>query len=98
MDNYTNYPSRMICVNIRMEETGANIKQLVKARGYSVEDMMEITGVTTPQAVYKWYSGKSIPSIEVLIVLSKVLGVSIRRLIITDEDVEQHRECLFSKG
>lgn len=80
------YPAEMMCVSINMEATGANIKRLVRDRGYSMEEIMTITGVSTPQAVYKWYSGKSIPGIETLLVLSKVLGISVTRLLVLEGD------------
>lgn len=76
----------MIYLSVNMEETGANIKRLIKASGYTMEDIMTFTGVTTPQAVYKWLSGKSLPSIESLVILSEVLGLSIRNILVIDGD------------
>ena len=76
----------MICVSINMEKTGANIKRLVRESGYTMDEIMIITGVSTPQAVYKWFSGKSIPGMETLVVLSEVLGTSIRSILVIDGD------------
>ena len=66
-------PVKRVDISINMEATGANIKRLVKASGYSVRDVMAITGISTEQAVYKWFRGESIPSIETILILSDTL-------------------------
>ena len=73
-----------------MEETGKNLKRLIRASGYSVKDIMEITGITTEQAIYKWYSGKSIPSLEVQLILSVALGKGIEEILVIDGDYFLH--------
>ncbi len=82
------YPPEMINVSINMEKTGANIKSLIKASGYSVEEIMGFTGVSSPQAVYKWTSGKSIPSPENSLILSRLLGIRIEDLWVLDGDFD----------
>ena len=47
-------PVKRVDISINMEKTGVNIKKLIKASGYSVRDIMAITGISTEQAVYKW--------------------------------------------
>ena len=79
-------PVKRINLSINMEETGKNLKQLVQASGYSVKDIMEITGITTEQAIYKWYSGRSIPSLEVQLILSQVLGKNLEEILVIDGD------------
>lgn len=68
---------------IDLEETGKKIKYLRKASGYSVRDIQNVFGFEYPQAVYAWEQGKNIPSIDNLLVLSKLFGVSIEQLIIS---------------
>ena len=75
---------KLICMSINMKKTGINIKRLVKASGYSVDDIMTFTGVSTQQAVYKWFSGKSLPSIEAQLVLCRVLDLPITDLLVID--------------
>ena len=79
-------PVRRLDLSINMEATGANIRKLVKASGYSVRDIMAITGISTEQAVYKWFRGESIPAIETMLILSKALGIEIRELLVIDGD------------
>lgn len=66
-------------------ETGININDLRMSAGLSVKDVQNVFGFSTPQAVYKWISGDSIPSIDNLVVLAKVLGVTINDIIICKE-------------
>ena len=66
-------------------ETGININDLRMSAGLSVKDIQSIFGFSTPQAVYKWIRGDSIPSVDNLVVLAKVLGVTINDIIICKE-------------
>ena len=75
---------RMICISIDMKETGNNIRKKMMQNGYSVEDIMEITGVSTEQAVYKWLGGKSLPSLETLLVLSRIFNVDVSEVLVVE--------------
>lgn len=50
--------------------TGQNIAKKRKHAGYSVRQMQKILGFSTPQAIYKWQRGESLPSIDNLAVLA----------------------------
>ena len=52
-----------------------------------MREIMEITGITTEQTIYKWYSGKSIPSLETQIILCKLLGLRITELLVIDGEL-----------
>ena len=80
-------PVRRVDISINMEETGANIRRLVKASGYSVRDIMAITGISTEQAVYKWFRGESIPAIETMLILCNALGIEITELLVIDGEL-----------
>ena len=77
-------PVKRVDISINMEKTGANIRRLIKASGYSVRDIMAITGISTEQAVYKWYRGESIPAIETMLILCNALGIEIKELLVID--------------
>ena len=80
-------PVRRVDISINMEETGANIRRLIKASGYSVRDIMAITGISTEQAVYKWFRGESIPAIETMLILCNALGIEITELLVIDGEL-----------
>ena len=67
---------------INMAATGANIKALLKARGLMVADVQNRCGFNTPQAVFKWMRGDAMPTIDNLVILAHMLGVTIDQIII----------------
>lgn len=69
---------------IDMAKTGQNIVVLRKQAGLSVKDLQDVFGFATPQAIYKWQQGLALPTIDNLVVLAALLGVSIDDIIVTD--------------
>ncbi len=63
--------------------TGANIVNLRKAAGLSVADMQMVFGFNSPQAIYKWQSGASLPTVDNLIVLAALFHVRIDDILVT---------------
>ena len=70
---------------IDMRRTGLKITQLRKASGKSVRELQDIFGFGTPQAIYKWQQGVSLPTIDNLIVLSVIFGVSLDEIIVLED-------------
>lgn len=73
-------------LTIDMVAKGKNITRLRKESGLSVRDLAEIFGFTTPQAVYKWQHGTAIPTIDNLVVLAAVFGVTMDEIVVTSQD------------
>lgn len=75
---------------IDLKATGQNIKRIREASGISVRDLQMVLGFTNPQAIYKWQNGDSMPSIDNLVILAAVLGVSIDEILVfaDSEDAE----------
>jgi transcriptional regulator with XRE-family HTH domain len=71
---------------IDLRATGQNIKTLRKAAGISVRDLQAVLGFTNPQAIYKWQNGDSLPSVDNLVILASVLGVTVDEILVTDGD------------
>ncbi|MCR5625062.1 MAG: helix-turn-helix domain-containing protein [Lachnospiraceae bacterium] len=69
---------------INLQATGENISNLRKKSGLTVKDIQDVFGFSTPQAVYKWQSGKSLPSTDNLLVLSEIFNVTIEDILIVD--------------
>lgn len=80
------YPVEQIRISIDAKKTGERIRSAAEECGYTVKDLMKITGMTSVQAVYKWLHGKSIPSSETQIILCKVLGFPENGLIVYREE------------
>lgn len=71
---------------IDLKATGQNIKKMRCAAGLSVRDLQTFLGFSNPQAIYKWQNGDSLPSIDNLVILAAVLGVTIDEIIVTEAD------------
>jgi transcriptional regulator with XRE-family HTH domain len=67
---------------IDMAATGANIKALIKAKGLKIVDIQNGCGFNTPQAIFKWMRGDAMPSIDNMVILAHLLGVTIDQIII----------------
>lgn len=76
-----------IYVMIDSAETGNHIRKLMDARGLSVRDVQEACGFVGPQSVYNWLSGKKLPRLDNMIILSKLLDTTIDNILVTNEDV-----------
>ena len=64
--------------------TGENINRMRMEAGFTVKDMQAVFGFTTPQAIYKWIHGTAMPSIDNLVILAAVLGVTMDEIIVVD--------------
>ena len=69
-------------VNMRL--TGERISQLREARGLTVRQLQRLLGFATPQAIYKWQHGETLPTIDNLVALSAILNVPIQEILVTD--------------
>ncbi len=71
---------------IDMVATGQNISMLRQKAGLSVKDLQDFFGFTTPQAIYKWQHGAAMPTIDNLVALAMIFGVSMDDIIIVEAD------------
>ena len=69
---------------INMQKTGANIKMLMKLNNIKVIQIQDILGFNTPQAIYKWLRGESMPTIDNIVILATLLNTTIDNIIITE--------------
>ena len=76
--------SMMTFPYINTVATGENINRMRIEAGFSVREMQEVFGFTTPQAIYKWIHGTAMPSIDNLVILAAVLGVTMDEIIVVD--------------
>ena len=67
---------------IDMAGTGRNISVLRKRAGLTVRDLQRIFGFGTPQAIYKWQQGMSMPTIDNLVVLAAVFDTTIEDILV----------------
>ena len=73
-----------IYMSIQQAETGNRIKALLEKNGYTVKDIQGAMGFENPQAIYKWLSGKTLPSLDNLLILSRVLHTTMEDILVID--------------
>lgn len=69
---------------VNMRRTGQNIAILREQRGISVRELQRMMGFSTPQAIYKWQHGRSLPTVDNLVVLSAIFAVPIDAILAID--------------
>ncbi len=70
---------------INLTATAARIKGYRLRCGYSVREIQAIFNFNSAEAIYSWEKGKYLPTIDNLIVLAAVYGVTIDDIIVRDE-------------
>lgn len=70
---------------VNLKATGDNIIRLRKAAGLTVKQIQEFFGFEQPQAIYKWQRGESLPSVDNLFALSKLLNTSIDLILVGND-------------
>ena len=78
--------------NIDMEKTGKWLQLCMQMKGFSVKDIQEYLHLSCPQPVYRWFKGKILPSVDHLLMMSRLLGVHMEELLITKEDGSEQNE------
>ena len=73
---------------INMVKTGQNIVRLREKQGLSVKDLQDIFGFTTPQAIYKWQHGTTLPTVDNLIVLATIFHIHIDDILVIDNVID----------
>ncbi len=83
---------------IDLAATGRNILRLRLERQLSVRDLQVYFGFEQPQAIYKWQSGRSLPSVDNLLALSVLLGVPMEQILVyqANKNAQQGIPCCAS--
>lgn len=66
------------------QKTGQNIKRLMSEKEVDVTDLQKFFNFAAPQAIYKWLSGQSLPSVDNLYALSGFLETPIDNILVSN--------------
>lgn len=69
--------------NIDMVRTGQKLKELISAAGYDVKAIQSYLHLSCPQPIYRWFKGKTLPTVEHLYALSRLLEVHMEELLVS---------------
>ncbi len=75
--------------NINMEKTGLLLKEKASEQGYTVKDIQKYLGLSCPQPIYRWFKGKVLPTLDHLLMLSRMLEVHMEELLVLEMDEER---------
>lgn len=67
---------------IDQEKTGVKLKGMLKKAGYDVKFVQEYLHLSCSQSIYRWFKGKTLPSVENLCALSRLLGVHMEDMLV----------------
>ena len=56
----------------------------------SVRDMQMVFGFSTPQAIYKWIHGTTMPTIDNLVILAAMFDVTMDDIVAVDSFAEKY--------
>lgn len=68
---------------IDLAATGKNILRLRREKGLTVRDMQGYFRFEEPRAIYKWQSGQSLPTVDNLLALSRLLEASMEEILVS---------------
>lgn len=77
---------------INVAATVAEIKEYRIRAGYLVREIQNILSFSSPEAVYAYEKGKYLPTIDNMIILADVYGVTVDDFIVRDV-IEVECEC-----
>ncbi len=67
---------------IDMTATGRNIDRLRRDAGMTVRQLQAVFGFSTPQAIYKWQRGDAMPTLDNIVALAAVFGVTVEDILV----------------
>ena len=67
---------------IDMTATGINITRMRVNAGLTVKDVQDVFGFSTPQAIYKWQRGDTMPTLDNIVALAAVFGVTVEDILV----------------
>ena len=72
--------------SINMAATGNNITQMRRCAEMTVQDLQNIFGFSSPQAIYKWQRGEAMPTIDNLVILASVFDTTMDAIVIRNQN------------
>ena len=71
---------------IDMIATGARIRDMRDDVGMTTADIQAAFGFGTPQAIFKWMRGDALPTVDNLVILADLFGVTVNDILVIRRD------------
>lgn len=79
---------------IDMVKTGENIKKIREEQNVSVAEVQQFLGLSSPQAIYQWQKGISLPTVDHLCALSHLLDIPMDDIIVLAGRTKRERSAV----
>ena len=66
--------------------SGEKIRMYIKNSKMKIAEVQAAFGFNSPQAIYKWMRGDAMPTIDNLVALAMIFGVTMDEIIVVDTD------------
>lgn len=66
---------------IDKKKMGSTLKRYMQERGLTAKDVQEYLGLACVQTVYRWIAGISVPTVDNLYALSRLMNTSVDTFI-----------------
>lgn len=83
--------------NLDLKQSGSLMRYQIRRSGYTVRDIQDYLVLSCPQPVYRWFQGKTLPSVDHLYALSRLLGVHMEELLAGAQESPVYREIFGEK-
>ena len=80
-----------MCRVIDTVKTGKNIERLMAERGLTARDIQQRLGFAERRPVYFWLAGKTLLSIDNLLMLAEMMHVSMDDILVRRDEYGQQR-------
>lgn len=70
--------------SIDVKRTGRKMKEICRQKGITVKTIQKELYIGSFQSIYAWFSGKTLPSLDNMYRLSRLLGVPMEALIVDE--------------
>ncbi len=83
---------------IDIKETGRLLRILSVRKGIAVKEIQKALGLASNQAIYDWFNGKSLPTLNNFFALSCLFHTSMEEMLVTDGWYVEIPEVLIENG
>lgn len=75
---------------IDAKRTGRRIKETCDKKGITVKQIQQELNIGSFQSIYSWFQGKTLPTLDNLYALSKLLKVSMESMIVEQSEYRKN--------
>lgn len=73
----------MLVINVK--KTGKRIHSSMKRAGFTVEGLQKELNLAAPQSIYHWINGRNLPTIDNLLIMSRLFDCKIDDLLVVEQ-------------